>query len=193
MNTATKNHSIEVFKTAYPAEYKWLISNPSSKFCNDMLNAIERWGSLTTNQLNACTKAVARQKAEAAGAVAIDVTMIEKALKTARSNGIKRPKLILNAFKFTMASSTGSNPGAVYVRQGEEYLGKIMGGKLICAEVCGEERKQVIVALAANPLAAATAHGLRTGVCSCCGRALTDKNSVELGIGPICASKYGWS
>lgn len=191
MNTAEQ--SVVRFKAEHPAEYQWIVSFPNSKFACDMLSAIKRWGSLTPNQLAACTKAAARQKTEATGAVAIDVTKIEQALQSARSNGIKRPKLILNNFKFTMASATGSNPGAVYVREGEEYLGKIMNGKLICAEVCGDQRKQVIVELAANPMAAATAHGLRTGICSCCGRALTNKQSVELGIGPICAGKYGWA
>jgi len=29
------------------------------------------------------------------------------------------------------------------------------------------------------------------GVCSCCGKGLTDPQSIELGIGPICFSRYG--
>ena len=32
---------------------------------------------------------------------------------------------------------------------------------------------------------------LKTGNCSCCGRHLENKESVELGIGPICRSKWG--
>lgn len=46
-----------------------------------------------------------------------------------------------------------------------------------------------------DPYAAATAYGLQTGVCSCCsccGRELTNKLSVELGIGPVCREKFGW-
>ncbi len=34
--------------------------------------------------------------------------------------------------------------------------------------------------------------GLKTGNCCCCGRELTDKTSVELGIGPICRDRWGW-
>jgi hypothetical protein len=36
------------------------------------------------------------------------------------------------------------------------------------------------------------AYGKRTGACSCCGRELTNGESIDRGIGPICAEKYGW-
>lgn len=35
------------------------------------------------------------------------------------------------------------------------------------------------------------AFGLRTGMCAICGRTLTDPESVQKGIGPICEGKYG--
>lgn len=31
-----------------------------------------------------------------------------------------------------------------------------------------------------------------TGVCCICGRELTNHASIDAGIGPICADKYGW-
>lgn len=34
--------------------------------------------------------------------------------------------------------------------------------------------------------------GIKTGQCCCCGRELTDPVSVERGIGPICADRWGW-
>lgn len=42
-----------------------------------------------------------------------------------------------------------------------------------------------------DPLAAIKAHGIATGRCGCCGRELTDPDSIALGIGPICADKLG--
>lgn len=42
-----------------------------------------------------------------------------------------------------------------------------------------------------DPLAAIKAHGIATGSCGCCGRELTDPDSIALGIGPICADKLG--
>jgi hypothetical protein len=38
---------------------------------------------------------------------------------------------------------------------------------------------------------AAVRYGRQTGRCSCCGRELTNKASIDAGIGPICASKWG--
>ena len=40
-------------------------------------------------------------------------------------------------------------------------------------------------------LADAKAMGVRLGVCVICGRTLTDPDSVEAGIGPVCAAKVG--
>jgi len=45
--------------------------------------------------------------------------------------------------------------------------------------------------VAADPLAAAIAHGKETGQCSCCGKTLTKQESIDLGIGPICRQKWG--
>jgi len=33
-------------------------------------------------------------------------------------------------------------------------------------------------------------YGIRTHTCGCCGRTLTNPDSIEMGIGPICASKH---
>jgi hypothetical protein len=51
---------------------------------------------------------------------------------------------------------------------------------------------ETILQAAADPLGAAVAFGKETGSCSCCGRELTVKASIERGIGPICAEKFGW-
>lgn len=43
----------------------------------------------------------------------------------------------------------------------------------------------------ADPLAAAKKYGKESGRCCSCGRDLTDPVSIENGIGPICATKFG--
>jgi hypothetical protein len=45
--------------------------------------------------------------------------------------------------------------------------------------------------IAADPRGEAIRFGQRTGTCSCCGRELTKHASIEAGIGPICAQKWG--
>jgi hypothetical protein len=43
-----------------------------------------------------------------------------------------------------------------------------------------------------DPAAALKAHGIATGSCGCCGRELTDPQSIERGIGPICWERGGF-
>ncbi len=96
--------------------------------------------------------------------------------------------MFLGAFKFAAAPMTGKNPGAIYVTEGGVYLGKIINGALVTYS----DRKQAILDTVQNPLASAVAYGRVTGNCSCCGRELSDPASIEAGIGPVCASKYGF-
>lgn len=49
----------------------------------------------------------------------------------------------------------------------------------------------VLEKIAKNPLDALVTYGRVTGVCGVCGRTLTDPESIEAGIGPVCASKVG--
>jgi len=57
----------------------------------------------------------------------------------------------------------------------------------------GAKRAQIITAIrAAGPEQAAKNYGHQLGQCSLCGRTLTNPESIEAGIGPICAGKAGW-
>lgn len=71
-----------------------------------------------------------------------------------------------------------------------KYLGKVtptgMDSRL------PDDVKSVLTEAANDPLTAAIRYGKVSGSCSCCGRELTDPQSIERGIGPICAVKYGW-
>jgi hypothetical protein len=107
---------------------------------------------------------------------------------------------LLDDFKFKPAPATGRNAGAIYVTSltdhsddGEAlYLGKIANGKFEAVRSCPAGIAERIVAAASDPKAAAIAYGKRTGSCCICARELTDPQSVEAGIGPICAEKYAF-
>lgn len=122
----------------------------------------------------------------------IDVGAIERAFSSARANGIMRPKLRLDTFVFSRAPDHGRNAGSLYVTENDVYLGKITAGQFLPTRECEDETSKRIIAAAANPSESAKAYGLRTGVCSCCGRTLTNGESIKLGIGPICYEKFGW-
>lgn len=122
----------------------------------------------------------------------IDANKIAAAFQHARARGIKRPKMTIDAFRFALAPNTGKNPGAIYVQASGTYIGKIDASQFHPTRSCHAETTAQLVTVAADPGAAAKAYGLRTGQCSCCGRALTNGVSIDLGIGPICAEKYGF-
>jgi hypothetical protein len=71
-----------------------------------------------------------------------------------------------------------------------KYLGKITSSGMDSR--IPDEVKAVLEEAAKDPLTAAIRYGKLSGSCSCCGRTLTDPESVERGIGPICATKFGW-
>lgn len=192
------------FVMQHEAEAAWIMREKDGfDFARSMYEAILKFGSLTPNQLAACTRAVERVEARKAAAVArietapvVDMAKIEKAFSTASGEGLKAPKLLIGALVLSPAKATSDNAGAIYVKGGKgfdaPYFGKIMGGKFLKSRDCDAATEALILEAAKDPLAAAIAYGKATGVCACCGRELTNALSIELGIGPICRAKWGW-
>lgn len=194
----------QTWKEANPAEAQWIVAKaPSFGFAQAMADALSRYGALTERQMETVQRLAAqdieRNAARAAekaktveAAPEISIEPIEKAFAAAQALGKKRPKLKLAGFTFSLAPDHGVNAGAIYVKRGEEYLGKIAQGKLLKVRTCEEVTAAEIVKVAADPKGEAIAYGRRTGNCCICNRELTNKESIEMGIGPICAEKWGW-
>jgi hypothetical protein len=70
-----------------------------------------------------------------------------------------------------------------------KYLGKVTPQRLDSR--LADNIKAVLLEAAADPLTAAVRYGRETGACSCCGRDLTNAQSIAAGIGPICREKFG--
>ena len=70
-----------------------------------------------------------------------------------------------------------------------KYLGKVTPNRLDSR--IPDDIKEVLLEAAGDPLTAAVRYGKETGSCSCCGRDLTNAESIRLGIGPICREKFG--
>ena len=193
------------FKAAHQAEAEWIVANPRFPFAVSMREAVEKFGDLTPGQLGAVQKCLAREierartkEATVAQAPTVDVSRIEAAFAVARQGaaadreGLKWLRLRLDTFVFSDAPANGRWAAAIFVKEGVTKLGRISGGKLICAPDTSAETKARILAALADPAAAAKAYGQRTGECSICGRTLTNADSRKLGIGPICAERFGF-
>lgn len=192
----------------HPAEINWLKHHfHNNDFAGSLFVQLSRKGFLTDNQVAAIQRNIVRdaeraqQKAEAtaereANAPVVSVDPIITAFQNAIEHGVRRPKLRLADFEFSRAPDHGKNPGAIYVkdrRDEQPYLGKIVAGKFIRSRDCTDDVQDQIVAVCADPHQAAIAYGRRYGSCSVCGRELTKHASIDAGIGPVCASKYGWA
>lgn len=123
---------------------------------------------------------------------------IRECLERAVLKGMPKPQLNIGDFNFTIAPPYGANPDYIYVKHKGQYLGKIKGAAV--SLILDENDLETVLALAhcfnlsSDELAVeAVKYGRETGICSCCGRTLTNSISKALGIGPICREKFGWS
>jgi hypothetical protein len=180
---------------ANPEANAWVHAqaDAGNSFAQSMRNNLMVYGSLTPNMLAAVMRNVERAGQPAAAPPAASMPAVEEAFAKAMGAGIKRPKMRLGGFTVSPAPATGQNAGAIYVKSDAGvYLGKIIGGAFRRSRDCSNELESQVLEVAKDPKAAAIAYGKKYGVCSVCGRELSDPESVERGIGPICAERFGW-
>lgn len=178
-----------------------------SSFARDMLEQTGTVKGLSDRQLSAVRSMMAKcaqrdeqraaerarsaEQREKVAAVVVDLAPIRAMFEAAVSNGHKKPTYRAEGLVINRAPDTGSNPGALYVKaESGEYLGKLIGTSFKPVRG-GEAALGTLTAIATNPLEAAIRYGRKTGRCACCGRELTNAESIELGIGPICRDKWG--
>ena len=132
-----------------------------------------------------------RRAQREAEAKSVNLQPIIDMFTNARERGYKRPIYRAEGLKISMAPDLGQNAGALYVKTIDgEYIGKVADGRFFPTREATDEHKAAVLTIAENPRDAAIRYGRQTGSCACCGRALSNKASIELGIGPICAEKW---
>jgi hypothetical protein len=191
----------EIFEACEPEVAEFINKNyENNSFLSSLREQARKRGDLSPKQIEAVHKNIDRQKSweqkcEKPAGYEVDLTAVFEKFAAAQASGLKRPKLRLENFCFSLATG-GKNAGAIYVKDGPQYedtyLGKIFNdGVFFKSRECTNEQVEELQAISKNVLEAAVAYGRKTGNCSCCGRLLTNKESIELGIGPICLSKWG--
>jgi len=129
-------------------------------------------------------------------------TRIVALFAKAAASKIVFPKIRLVAegvgpVRFSVAGSRSKNPGSIMITDGRPfgenvYYGRITPeGKMIPSRDCNNTVRDLIVALANDPVGVARAHGHLHSNCCFCGRDLETRESVAVGYGPICADKFG--
>ncbi|QKC89979.1 hypothetical protein EB230_17370 [Mesorhizobium sp. NZP2234] len=172
-------------------------------FARELLGKFEEYGTLTDGQVVAALASLAKVKeAQAARAAArsaenagksgeVGVDRITALFATATAAGLKKPVFRTSRLVIKPAKQ---HPGTLYVTDkalAGAYVGKIVAGKFEARREAAPDTLALLCAIATDPMKAATDYGRSTGECGCCGRELTDPESVKAGIGPICATKWG--
>ena len=85
--------------------------------------------------------------------------------------------------------TSGLNVGHVYVFEYGNYSGKITPEGVLKAEV-SEDTLNLLEDANDNLLKLAQMYGHETGQCSLCNRPLSDKLSIQLGLGPVCYKRF---
>lgn len=201
--------AFETFKAEAPAIAAWIEAKEATfEFAAKMRGAVERFGCLTAGQRAAVERMIERDAAKAAeraeraqAAPQADTAGVDRlkasfdrAVAYAAEKGLtmRTPKITIGGVTISPAKASGKNPGALYVKAGTTYLGKIQNGRLFAARECSTEQEKQVLAFIADPAQAAKAYGQTTGVCCICNATLKSKWK-HAGIGPICAEKMGWA
>ena len=200
----TSNVSMDRYNAAVRTMSEW-----ASNTCADLVRAWQRHGSMTAKQAALFEKLVIEAEAKLAKADApakpnhekLDLTGINAMFDRAKGQGLTRMKVRFlddagNHFAVSPAKASGSNPGCLYVKADDTYLGKIMpNGEFKGAwNIPGDAVRKAQAALIEfnrDPAGKAKLYGHMTSSCCFCGLELNDPRSVMAGYGPICADNYG--
>ena len=164
-----------------------------NSFAASLVEQFSDRGSLSDKQTGAAIAMLMKVKANKsarAEAPSVDLSNIVAIFDKAHE-AIKTPKFRFEDLVISRAPDAGANAGALYVKVDGEYMGKVKEGKFFGIQFTPEDTLSKLKQIAESPLSAAVAYGRRTGACACCGRELTVHASIERGIGPICAERFG--
>lgn len=175
------------FRKQHTAVVEWLENN-NGNFAQSLLQSLRERGTLSEKQIDAVQAIVDRDSKR----TVVDLVKINELFAHVRAKGLKKIVLRGDDIKLSPAPESGANAGCLYVKSGDgEYFGKITeDGKFFAVRGTPAEVEGKLFEIAKDPKGVAVAYGKNTGVCSCCGRELTDPESIRLGIGPICAERW---
>lgn len=174
---------------------RWLEQQSWSEFAVSLAKQARDRGTLSRKQRAAAEnmrdKCLAREKARQARDEAQEALPVYDALiagfEASTVAGLKYPAVFYQGIKFYPATRF---PGVIYLKRKGDYLGKINAeGHLVTQH---EAVRKIVEGMGDNLEEAIRKEGYRTGACALCGRELTDPDSIQAGVGPICAKRWGW-
>jgi hypothetical protein len=190
-----RGESITFTSTLSDAAVLQSLRGQRSSFAQDLAR---KWNKLSTSQY-AWAHKLAQDNVKVAPVKSNEPSQFEalfNAFETAKGKGAKRltlrfegvnvkPNRDLSALWVT--SQTEFEQGDYGMQP--KYLGKVTRTSI--DSKFSDTVRETIMSAANDPLTAAIKYGKVSGSCSCCGKELTVKESIDRGIGPICREKFG--
>lgn len=180
---AGKVYSFDTDLTASEA-FKIVEGLPRTSFLEWVLNGSEPSEKQVLWALKVAQEVVDAKAPEAVGPFLGLVAQINR-----MQEGAKRNVTLRFAGLTLKAVTKGFNTGSVYVFLSESYVGKITKDGILKVDHSRETIEPALQAIAENPEKAARDYGRESGICSCCGRDLSDPVSIFGGIGPVCLER----
>jgi hypothetical protein len=132
----------------------------------------------------------------------LDLSPIVAMMDRAHSAGKRRPQVVLltdagHKVRLVYSGSGSRYQGTVAVTDSQPYpqrrvFGRVnRDGTVTRYPAWRPAVEDLLRRLAQNPTAVAKQHGVATGECCFCAKALATRESRSVGYGPICAAKFG--
>lgn len=132
--------------------------------------------------------------------IAMDASKLFAAFEAAQKNHYPKPTLRMRGLKFKGSMANEQFDRSILVLDAaadfeHAMLGRILADGRFMPNAQNWDSKWYldIVACVTNPAEEAVKYGLGHAVCSVCGRDLSNPESIEIGIGPICRARMGWT
>jgi len=158
------------------------------ELCVDLASKLERYGSFVSQrQAEFAAKLVEWSQPRAAA------TPAPSQLRTERLHEVMQRHARFYAGDVTLSRKNQDQLVWIKHAAAEKVIGKIDGGAVTLWNRPGVDMAEVrdlLVEFEGAPLQAAMKYGKLSGRCCSCGRDLTDPDSIEAGIGPVCATKF---
>tara|TARA_R110000765_G_scaffold170696_3_gene275707 strand:+ start:8218 stop:8799 length:582 start_codon:yes stop_codon:yes gene_type:complete len=176
----------------------WIQINAGcNSFANSLLGSMERYGQLSDRQIAAVERNL--ESAPSAASTKPLARIVDTMLHAKQK--LKYPKLRIDRdsryMVLSVAGDRSKYTNSVMITDGgpfgdNEYYGRITpSGEFHSGRNCDEAILKILTELNEDPAAVISDSGHANGQCACCGRELTNPESVELGIGPVCATRWG--
>lgn len=192
------------FAEQHHAEYEW-IQTSTFDFALKMRDVLKAWGRLTEGQLRAVQKCMSYEKSlaerRALGGMTPKQTEVVLKYQAEDTHYLDLTKLPSGLYavpygdtrlKVRVQRGQGRWQGYIFVTDGAVYGQSRQYGRQAPGGTYKGQIFDQMLSIARDPKAASAAYGRLTGTCGVCGRHLEDKDSVERGIGPVCADRMGW-